>query len=232
MLTKCTGNNNAEIKSSDNDLHRFSIDIPHKFKDHTFFVPTFCDHCGTLLKGLFRQGIKCEVEVCGYNCHKECAQNVPKNCGINEKEMHNILKDISIKRDGGAKTQGPKKAKDRIDPLKPAIVHSKRDIDSMKDKEIELVNEQIRKHTKKLDINKEESLPHSHKHRIAHGINIENSNEPVNINEFSGVSEFSKVTFKDFDIVKLVGKGSFGKVNTSCFFKTKNGKITYDLSFY
>ncbi|GAV01622.1 hypothetical protein RvY_12307-2 [Ramazzottius varieornatus] len=62
-----------------------SVDIrPHALYIHSYKSPTFCDHCGVMLFGLVRQGLKCEG--CGLNCHKKCAYRMPNNCAYTKRK--------------------------------------------------------------------------------------------------------------------------------------------------
>ncbi|XP_051534609.1 serine/threonine-protein kinase D2-like [Myxocyprinus asiaticus] len=51
---------------------------PHTLNVHSYRAPAFCDHCGEMLFGLVRQGLKCDG--CGLNYHKRCAFSIPNNC--------------------------------------------------------------------------------------------------------------------------------------------------------
>ncbi|KAF3847707.1 hypothetical protein F7725_020735 [Dissostichus mawsoni] len=51
---------------------------PHALNVHSYRAPAFCDHCGEMLFGLVRQGLKCDG--CGLTTHKRCAFSIPNNC--------------------------------------------------------------------------------------------------------------------------------------------------------
>uniref|UniRef100_A0A8C9Z7W9 Protein kinase C n=1 Tax=Sander lucioperca TaxID=283035 RepID=A0A8C9Z7W9_SANLU len=68
---------------------RFKIDMPHRFKVYNYKSPTFCEHCGTLLWGLAKQGLKCEE--CSMNVHHKCQKKVANLCGVNQKLMAEAL---------------------------------------------------------------------------------------------------------------------------------------------
>lgn len=52
----------------------------HQFLVRTFSSPTKCNHCTSLMVGLTRQGVVCEV--CGFACHMACCEKVPPVCPV------------------------------------------------------------------------------------------------------------------------------------------------------
>ncbi|XP_056337402.1 protein kinase C, eta, b isoform X1 [Danio aesculapii] len=72
----------------------FSINLPHQFREHNYKVPTYCNHCGSLLYGLLKQGLHCKI--CKMNIHKRCEQNVAPNCGVDNAELASKLSEIGL----------------------------------------------------------------------------------------------------------------------------------------
>ncbi|XP_039248655.1 protein kinase C-like 1B [Styela clava] len=163
VLTKCPGCKTDAINES---VHgRMNFGIPHKFRVHSYTFFTFCDHCGSLLYGLFAQGMQCKA--CKMNVHKRCSGNVSKSCGINEKQIADILKDIGKLEIDKGSTRGNKKHK----PLTSSI-----------------------------------SLPPNQE--AARTKTQTASNGDLS----SGNSRKHQVQLSDFSFIKVLGKGSFGKV--------------------
>uniref|UniRef100_A0A7N8WX45 Protein kinase C n=1 Tax=Mastacembelus armatus TaxID=205130 RepID=A0A7N8WX45_9TELE len=76
----------------------FSINVPHKFNIHNYKSPTFCDHCGSLLWGIVRQGLHCKI--CKMNVHIRCRANVAPSCGVNSVELANKLAEMGLQAKG------------------------------------------------------------------------------------------------------------------------------------
>ncbi|XP_077059263.1 protein kinase C, delta b [Siphateles boraxobius] len=94
IIGRCTG---TATNSRDTvfQKERFKIDMPHRFKTHNYMSPTFCDHCGSLLWGMVKQGLKCEE--CSMNIHHKCQSKVANLCGINQKLLAEALTQVSLK---------------------------------------------------------------------------------------------------------------------------------------
>ncbi|KAM6169924.1 protein kinase C delta type [Rhynchocyon petersi] len=92
IIGRCTGTA-ANSRDTMFQKERFNIDMPHRFKVYNYMSPTFCDHCGSLLWGLVRQGLKCAD--CGMNVHHKCQKKVANLCGINQKLLAEALNQVS-----------------------------------------------------------------------------------------------------------------------------------------
>ncbi|XP_017770239.1 PREDICTED: serine/threonine-protein kinase Genghis Khan isoform X2 [Nicrophorus vespilloides] len=81
-------NRALSINSSKSNLSELSVHeqpSPMKHKSHQFLVRTFvsptkCSHCTSLMVGLMRQGMVCEI--CGFTCHTACCPHVPSVCPV------------------------------------------------------------------------------------------------------------------------------------------------------
>ncbi|XP_030071937.1 protein kinase C theta type isoform X1 [Microcaecilia unicolor] len=206
VIAKCTG---SAVNSRETmfNKERFKIDIPHRFKVYNYKSPTFCEHCGTLLWGLARQGLKCEE--CGMNVHHKCQKKVANLCGVNQKLMAEALALI-------ATTQPVRNLRDaepiyREGPMEIGL--------PIATKENRL---------------QPAPLPSSVK-KEPQGISWESPKEEISRPEPLTDPEFRedqqhdhvKLTIDDFILHKMLGKGSFGKVflaelkKTNQFFAVK-----------
>lgn len=170
VVTKCPG---MKDETSCTQGGRFSIDVPHRFVVHNYKRFTFCDHCGSLLYGLIKQGLQCEV--CSMNVHKRCQKNVANNCGINTKAMAEMLQTMGISTDKQVKTP---KISYKTGSGVPSIPGGESPTP--------------------------DSLPSS--------IKSKDSLVPLEGLGTASDSEMKKVNLADFNFIKVLGKGSFGKV--------------------
>ncbi|XP_075970298.1 protein kinase C delta isoform X4 [Anticarsia gemmatalis] len=168
LLGKCTGSS-AYSEATVYLRERFKVDVPHRFRPHQFMSPTFCDHCGAMLYGFFKQELKCED--CDVNCHRKCEKLTANLCGVNQRLLVEALASRTSSKKGGESSATSSSA--------PAQCNN-----------IDILEQELEQSTA-YDIFRKTGR----------------FTPPAR-----SIPRFRKYTIEDFQFIKVLGKGSFGKV--------------------
>ncbi|KAM7361163.1 protein kinase C isoform 1-T3 [Cochliomyia hominivorax] len=197
VVTKCPGMR-EEVKQNNLEPvpagQRFNVNVPHRFVVHNYKRFTFCDHCGSLLYGLFKQGLQCEV--CNMNVHKRCQKNVANTCGINTKQMAEILSSLGISPD----KQAPRRSKYLSQPGGEdnfgASIHGDN-------------SDCLSTTTRSSTMSQQTTSSGS-----SGTTNISGGSGDMGMSSVNRCydSRPGKTCLQDFNFIKVLGKGSFGKV--------------------
>ncbi|XP_026078480.1 protein kinase C epsilon type-like isoform X4 [Carassius auratus] len=211
IITKCAGLKKQEDTPEEVGSQRFSVNIPHMFSIHNYKVPTFCDHCGSLLWGLMRQGLQCKA--CKMNVHRRCESNVAPSCGVDARKIAKVLSDLGVTPDKISNTtQRRKKLTPGQDPQQPITeTPSLEESDRCKSAptspcdQAELAElESIRKAL---------SFGQEHKSSSSSASSaIQSSATEGRENGELKTVQTKRMSLTDFSFIKVLGKGSFGKV--------------------
>ncbi|XP_051867361.1 protein kinase C epsilon type isoform X1 [Pristis pectinata] len=209
IITKCAGLKKQETQDEVGS-QRFSVNMPHKFSIHNFKVPTFCDHCGSLLWGFMKQGLQCKV--CKMNVHRRCESNVAPNCGVDARGIAKVLADLGVTPDKITNSgQRKRKLNTGPDPQQSVPGAAPSDEDRSKsaptspsDQELKDLENNIRKALSFDNRGDEHKGAEADKQVLTPGENGENGE----LKQF----QTRHYNLEDFSFIKVLGKGSFGKV--------------------
>ncbi|KAB0362737.1 hypothetical protein FD754_006893 [Muntiacus muntjak] len=207
IITKCAGLKKQETPDEVGS-QRFSVNMPHKFGIHNYKVPTFCDHCGSLLWGLLRQGLQCKV--CKMNVHRRCETNVAPNCGVDARGIAKVLADLGVTPDKITNSgQRRKKLIAGAESPQPASGSSPSEEDRSKSAPTSPCDQEI----KELENNIRKALSFDNRgeeHRAASSTDGQLASLGENGEIRQGQAK--RLGLDEFNFIKVLGKGSFGKV--------------------
>nr|ATJ04206.1 protein kinase C delta [Lethenteron camtschaticum] len=184
VLARCTGSADTN-RQTEIVRESFNLHMPHCFKVHSYRSPTFCDHCGTLLWGFARQGLQCEA--CDANVHHKCKGKVANLCGISTERLAELLRHV----EGGQKEKGPPAAERPVESQPPSF---------NPDNAVE-----------KVEVAWEAPALDEAKGHLTPPQPAPPQSGPDESTRPSGESA-GKLSLDHFHLVKVLGKGSFGKV--------------------
>ncbi|XP_026134914.1 protein kinase C epsilon type-like [Carassius auratus] len=206
IITKCAGLKKQEDSTEEVGSQRFSVNMPHKFRIHNYKVLTFCDHCGSLLWGLLRQGLQCKV--CKMNVHKRCESNVAPNCGVDARGIAKVLSDLGVTPDKlSGSVQRRKKISQGPDPQ-----HLPMSPQSEEDRSKSAPTSPCDQDIKDLEIIRK-ALSFDHRGEELKPASSSSLTERLSEEtRENGEAKTKRMTLEDFSFIKVLGKGSFGKV--------------------
>ncbi|XP_031435444.1 protein kinase C epsilon type [Clupea harengus] len=211
IITKCAGLKKQEDTAEEVGLQRFSVNMPHKFSIHNYKVPTFCDHCGSLLWGLLRQGLQCKV--CKMNVHRRCESNVAPNCGVDARGIAKVLADLGVTPDKISSTAQRRKKLPQGQEPQPIPCTPQTEEDRSKSAPTSPCDQDL----KDVDnIRKALSFGEEHKSgssssSAAGGASEGGAPEGRENGEIRTLPS-KRMNLGHFSFIKVLGKGSFGKV--------------------
>ncbi|XP_076690113.1 protein kinase C epsilon type isoform X1 [Callospermophilus lateralis] len=207
IITKCAGLKRQETPDEVGS-QRFSVNMPHKFGIHNYKVPTFCDHCGSLLWGLLRQGLQCKV--CKMNVHRRCETNVAPNCGVDARGIAKVLADLGVTPDKITNSgQRRKKLVAGAESPQPASGSSPSEEDRSKSAPTSPCDQEL----KELENNIRKALSFDNRgeeHRASSSTDGQLGSPGENGEVRQGHAK--RLGLDEFNFIKVLGKGSFGKV--------------------
>ncbi|XP_026170824.1 protein kinase C epsilon type [Mastacembelus armatus] len=211
IITKCAGMKKQEDTPEEVGSQRFSVNMPHKFSIHNYKVPTFCDHCGSLLWGFMRQGLQCKV--CKMNVHRRCETNVAPNCGVDARGIAKVLSDLGVTPDKISNTaQRRRKLTPGQDPSQSPPDLSQTDDNNFSQPAVPTSPSQ--QDLAELD-RLQDALSLDQQGPQHSSSSSSSSSSTISSSSSSAAREngqSQRRSLKDFNFIKVLGKGSFGKV--------------------
>lgn len=207
VLTRCPGNKDSQNDPSLTAIgsQRFGMNIPHTFKEHSFRRFTFCDHCGSLIYGLYKQGLMCVHEHCGFRVHHRCKKNVPNNCGVDQKQLAATL--LTIGKTSDRINHETRSKNSSSSPSGASMVEgysNTRPCIAIDSESVPIASGRYGQHftalDEKLQLDQQVHSP------------VLPSTPKIETLQLEYKTEKHKYSPSDFNFMKVIGKGSFGVV--------------------